>query len=622
MNGSLLKSPIARRCIGDGVDEPLSLIYRFTPMTQMSIDQAMELAKRHHQARQLAEAAAIYERVLAVAPQHVEALQLLGLVALDLNRPDVASDLFRRGLAIMPNSAELHYNLGVASMFLKQMESAAEAFRRTIALRPDIALAHGNLGAALVSLGRHDDAIAAAKAALAIHPNHPDSYNNLGVALKETNRLDEAAAAFERATQIDPRFSSAWTNLAATLQKMNRPGLSAPAYRQAIKLSPNDPELHQNLGRVLADDRQLDPARQALEAAIRLKPDYPDAYTNLANVLHGLGQYEPAIAAARQAIKLKPDVPLPQYNLSLMLLTRGEFEEGWRLHETRFDVPQLDMKRHNQGRPIWDGSDLHGKTILLNSEQGCGDTIQCMRYIPLIQQRGGRIIIGCHKDLARLLQRFPGIDRVISDIDPSLDFDVSSTMLSLPYLFQTTLQNLPATVPYLQADPADVTKWKARLASIPGQKIGIVWAGRPGHNNDHNRSMKLADFAPLGKVAGAAFITLQKGAAAEQAKDPPAGLNLLDWSTDLSDFADTAALIENLDLVLTVDTSVAHLAGALGKPVWVLLPFVPDWRWMLERTDSPWYPTMRLFRQPRYGDWQAVIRGVAAELGRSGTGVG
>jgi len=308
-------------------------------------------------------------------------------------------------------------------------------------------------------------------------------------------------------------------------------------------------------------------------------------------------------------------LPDGHWNLALALLVQGHFPEGWEEYEWRWKTKGLLSPRQLLPQPLWDGRPLAGRAILLHAEQGLGDTIQFIRYLPLVAQRGGRVIVECQPELQRLVQAMTPDIPVLARGQPLPDFAFQCPLLSLPKALGTTLATIPATVPYLHADAQNVQMWRDRLAGHGSAlKVGLIWAGNPHHKNDRNRSVKLASLAPLAQVPGVQFYSLQKGAAAAQAKTPPPGMDLIDRTDDLQDFADTAAMIANLDLVIAVDTSVVHLAGALAKPVWTLLPYCPDWRWLLKRQDSPWYPTMRLFRQPEIGDWDSVIQQLAAAL--------
>jgi len=566
---------------------------------RLTIQQAFDLAMQRHAAGKLHSAEEIYRRIFARQPEHAGAIHGLGVIALQLGRHDIALDLFRRAIALNPNSVE----------------------------------AHSNLGNVLREKGELDAAIAAYRQVIALQPNLPEACCNLGNALKDKGQLDEAIA----------------------------------AYRQAIAKKADLAEAHYNLSIALEDKGLLDEAIVASRRAIALKPDYADAHCNLANRLKDSGQLDEAIAAYRQAIALRPDHPEAHYNLSSALLLQGDFRQGWEEYEWRWKWKGFPSPRWTFPQPQWDGSDLTNRTILLHPEQGLGDVIQFLRYVPLVAAREGKVILLCYRPLRRLLQGTPDIAKWLAPDHAVPNFDVHSPLLSLPRAFGTTLNSIPAKVPYLFSDPTLSEPWRARLAAYPpALNVGLVWAGSPTHTNDRNRSMKLADLAPLLRLGGVRFFSLQIGDAASQIKTLPEGTELIDWTDELNDFADTAALIANLDLVISIDTAAAHLAGAMGKPVWLMLPFAPDWRWMEAREGnppsdsppsalpnpspfprshpssvcpsvpsclssspaqlissstalapaSPWYPTMRLFRQPSAGDWTSVVADVASALSR------
>jgi TPR repeat/Glycosyltransferase family 9 (heptosyltransferase)/Tetratricopeptide repeat len=366
----------------------------------------------------------------------------------------------------------------------------------------------------------------------------------------------------------------------------------------------------------LQNKEQLDEAIIAYRQAIALKPEYPEAYSNLGNALRDSGRLDEAIISYRQAIALKPNYAEAHGNLATALLLWGDFKSDFKEYEWRWKCANFLSPFRNFAQPRWDGGALETRTLLLYTEQGFGDALQFIRFLPLAAQHGGRIIVLCQTELQRLFRTMPVRCQVIAQNDPVPDFDLHCPVLSLPFIFGTTLGNVPNIVPYLYADGQDAKKWQQRLDDhLPNMKmgkVGLVWAGNLKPNR--NRSMELQCLAPLGQVPGVRFFSLQKGEASAQAKIPPAGMELVDWTDQLTDFADTAAMIADLDLIITIDTAVAHLAGAMGKPVWTMLPFNPDWRWLLEREDSPWYPTMRLFRQSTRGDWDSVIKQVTDAL--------
>jgi TPR repeat/Glycosyltransferase family 9 (heptosyltransferase) len=425
--------------------------------------------------------------------------------------------------------------------------------------------------------------------------------------------LTEAEQLYRQILALQPIHISAMHHLGVIACQTGRSDIGIGLIRQSIALDPNYAEAHNNLGSALTEKSQFDEAIGAYRQAIALKPNYAEAYSNLGLALQAMGQLDEAIGAYRQAIALNNNFPDAHYNLALMLLLQGDFQRGWQEYEWRWKCKDFPSFRRNFTQPLWDGGPLETRTLLLHAEQGLGDAIQFIRYLPLVAQRGGRIIIECQAELQRLLRTMPVKCQIVTCGEPLPVFDLHSPLLSLPSVFGTTLDNVPKTVPYLHAAAQDAKIWQQRLdGHLPIVKVGLVWAGNLKPNRI--RSIKLSSLAPLGQVPGVRFFSLQKGEASAQARTPLAGMEFVDWTAELKDFADTAALIANLDLVITVDTAVAHLAGAMGKPVWTLLPFVPDWRWLLEREDSPWYPSMRLFRQSVRGDWESVIKRVADAL--------
>ena len=328
-----------------------------------------------------------------------------------------------------------------------------------------------------------------------------------------------------------------------------------------------------------------------------------------------MDRLDEAIAVFRQAIALNPNLPGAHNNLAMALLARGDFQQGWEEYEWRLKCEDFPSHLRNLTQPQWDGGPLETRTLLLHTEQGFGDAIQYIRYLPLVAQRGGRIIIGCQAELQRLFRTIPGSCQIVTPGQPLPAFDLHCPLLSLPRVFGTTLDNIPKTVPYLSPEPALVDAWNRTLGAAGGRlRVGLAWAGNPRFKADRTRSLNLQQLAPLAAARGVKFYSLQKGPAGEQAKHPPAGLEWVDLGPEVKDFADTAAVMSLMDLIITTDTSVPHLAGALGRPVWVMLQFVPHFCWLLDREDSPWYPTMRLFRQDSRGDWESVITRVAEAL--------
>ena len=549
-------------------------------MTQPTLDQLISIAVKHHQAGQLADAARIYRQVLGDRPDHPHALHLLGVVAMQSGRPDVAVELIRRAIAIDSSHADFHSNLGTALNEARHPDQAVTAYRQSLRLRPATPETYSNMGNALTALGQIEAAIAAYREALRLRPAYADALNNLGSALTTQRKFDEAIACLRQALNLNVSYPAAWNNLANAL-------------------------------RCTGD---FDGALQAYGQALRLKGDYADAYNGMGLACEEKGDTDGALQAICEAVRLNPNLADAHTNLAMHWLLRGDFERGWPEYEWRWQLKGAPLPQTSFVQPRWKGEDLNGRTVLLYAEQGVGDTIQFIRYAPLVKQRGGRVMFVCMPEVAPLLVNFAGVDEMVPQgtLPP---FHLHCPLLSLPMIFNTRVETIPASVPYLKADPRLSEQWSMKLQSRPGRlKVGLAWAGRPTHADDARRSMRLAQLAPLAQVKGVTFFSLQKGEAAAESARAPAGMDLIDCAADLHDFADTAALVSQLDLVVAVDTAVAHLAGAMGKPVWVLLPFKPDWRWLLDRNDTPWYPTMRLFRQGGKREWDGVTEEVAKVL--------
>jgi Flp pilus assembly protein TadD len=528
---------------------------------------------------------------------------------------EVRDALEQLAIAPDPDDPIGHFNLGLARLKQGGLDAAAGAFRRAITLRPEWAQAHSNLGVVLVKQGRTDDAVTAFRRAVELRGDWVEAHANLGGALKT---LGDIGGAFGRAAAMRPDDPSGHFNLGLALLEQQSVDQAIAAFRRAVALKPDLAEAYNNLGVAAVRLGNLDDAVDAFRHAVSLRGDLPGAHLNLGNLLRQRGDVEGAIAAYRQALALQPDYPVARFALSLALLARGEYEEGWREYEWRW--LGSGWKPPEYPRPRWEGQDVAGKTVLLYTEQGFGDAVQFVRYVPLVARRGARVVVGAPQPLKALFGRVEGVAAVCGQGEALPDFDYHCPLMSLPLVFDTRVESIPAAVQYLRADPGKAAEWRRRLAALPGLWVGLVWAGGPRQDDpveqaiDERRSMTLDHFAALADVAGAAFVSLQKGEPAGQTRAPPPRLAVHDWTGELADFEDTAALVEALDLVISVDTAVAHLAGALGKPVWLLNRFDSCWRWLLQREDSPWYPSLRQFRQPRPGDWESVVARVRSEL--------
>jgi tetratricopeptide (TPR) repeat protein len=562
-------------------------------------------------------ALASYDRAVTLKPDYPQAHNNRGTALANLGRPEAAMASFDRAIELNPSHAEAYSNRGAALVALGRPEEALSFYDRAIAPRPDDAAAHNNRGAALVAVGRAKAALAGCDKAIGLKPDYAEPWHNRGNALRALGRTEDALSSYDRAIVLRPDHAETHNNRGATLADLRRPEEALAAYDHAVALKPDYAEAHNNRGSVLRDLGRFDDALLSCDRAIELRPDSSESYYNRANASWYLGRQEAALTDFEQAIALNPDEPEAHWNQSLCQLSMGDFENGWKGYEWRW---KAGLTPPNLPGRLWLGDfPIDGKTILVHAEQGSGDSLHFCRYLPLLAARA-TVILGVPWPLTRLLGGLEGVSQIVVTGGKLPPFDAWIPMMSLPLAFRTTLETIPAGVPYLHADPEQESVWRRRLAALPGRKIGLVWAGapRPGEPRstavDRRRSMALQHFAPLAGIPGLCFVSLQKGEPGAQTKTPPDGLVLHDWTDELNNFADTAALIEALDLVISVDTSVAHLAGAMGKPVWILNRYDHCWRWLRNRTDSPWYPTARLFRQPTPGDWASVIDDVAKAL--------
>ena len=445
--------------------------------------------------------------------------------------------------------------------------------------------------------------------ALRLHPNFADAHNNLGLVLQEQRRYQEAESCYRRALELWPEFSEAHHNMGLIIHEQGNPLAAIEHYRRAIALKPESPHPHVNLGNALKLQGDLDGAAACYRRALTAKPDFAEAVHNLGSVQQAQGDYRAAVESYEQAVRLAPDFAEAHKNLSQLRLLLEDFERGWPEYEWRWRTAELAPLQYSS--PCWKGEPLTGKTILLVAEQGLGDTIQFIRYAKLVANMGARVLLQCQRSLLPLLGTCPGIEGLFGDHEAQPQYDYFIPLLSLPGIFQTNLQSIPADVPYFFADSVLVEHWKAVLEPIRGFRIGINWRGLPGNADFCLRDIPLAALAQLATEENVRLISLQKGASQEELRRGREQIRVVDLGDQLDEssgaFMDTAAVMKNLDLVITSDTSLAHLAGALGVSVWVGLPYVPNWRWFLNRRDSPWYPTMRLFRQQSRGDWTKVM---------------
>jgi protein O-GlcNAc transferase len=532
-----------------------------------------------------------------------------------------AEDGWRATLRLQPDYLEAQSNLGVVLQELGRLPEAEAHLCEALRLNPNYAVAHYNLGNVLRDQGKLTEAVAGFRQALRLDEAHVEAHNNLGHILREQGELEEAEVCLREALRRKPGFASAQVNLGNVFRDQGKPEKAEACLRAALRLAPDCVEAHSYLGAVLQEQGRAEEAEACCRRALRLRPDFAEAHVNLGNIHHDRRELAQAEACYREALRFKPEYAYGHYNLSLLSLLQGDFTQGWSEYEWRRQVKEL---RHVPPAPTWDGGALGGRTILLQAEQGFGDTLQFVRYAAPVKAKGGRVLLECPSPLAGILAGCPGIDLLVAAGTSQPEHDVAAPLMSLPLLCGTTGATIPCDVPYLAAEPARVAHFRTRLDAIPGFKVGVCWQGNPKHKNDRRRSVALANFAPVAAVLGVTLVSLQRGTGLEQRTRQGENLRIVEllgrFQDPAQDWSETAALIEAVDLVLSVDTGVVHLAGAMGAPVWVVLPFMPDWRWLMGREDSPWYPTVRLFRQTEPGNWAQVFERIAMELRRERSG--
>ncbi|HEV3136922.1 MAG TPA: tetratricopeptide repeat protein [Pirellulales bacterium] len=582
-------------------------------MTHIAAD-ALTSALALHQAGQLPQAEAAYRRILAQNPSHPDACHLLGALCLQSGRAGEAVELISRAIDTNPANPDYYNHLGAAYGALAEHDQAVSVLRRAVQIAPQSDSAHYNLGTALRNQDKLDEAVASFRHAIAANPANAMAHYNLANTLRDLDRLEESEASYRAALAARPKYLKAMINLGAVVRDLGRIEEAAEILSAAVAIDPQYPNAHLNLGTTLRDAGQYAEAVACFHRALAIQPDSAEAHNNLGTALQAQGRLTEAAACYQQALRCDPQAADAHFNLGTHRLRQGDLEAGFPEYEWRWKFKKFSNRQFDQ--PRWDGSPLEGRTILLHAEQGLGDTLQFVRHADAVKSRGATVLVECQAPLLKILARCPGIDRLIAAGSPLPSFDVQAPLLSLPGIMKLSLNDM-FSGPYLFADPALVESWRAVLAGYSGFRVGICWQGNPKFLFDRQRSFSVRRFAPLAKIDGVRLVNLQKGAGAEQIADNE-GLEIIDLGTNLDEgagpFMDTAAVMTNLDLVVTSDTAVAHLAGALGVPVWVAIGVNSDWRWLADRDDSPWYPSMRLFRQGRPDDWDEVFLRIEQEL--------
>jgi tetratricopeptide (TPR) repeat protein len=524
-----------------------------------------------------------------------------------------AAEVYRAGLRKTPKDAGLHYALGAALAAAGHRDEAAVAYREALRLRPNFPEVLLNLGNLHYDAGEFAAAAVCCRKALALRTTYAKAWCNLGNALQMLGGAREATRCYERTLALSPSTVAAQHNLGNAWMAQRNFVKAEECFRRTLAADDKRAEHHNSLGNALVQQQKNVEAEACYRKALDLDPACSAAHTNLANVLLRGSDRDEMIRHYERALDLDPTSAGGHYNLALAYLRQGRYREGWVHHEYRWDFRELKLHRKKLAAPQWKGEPLHGETILLHAEQGLGDTLQFVRYAPLVAERGGRVIIEVQPRLARLLRSLPGVTQVVSRGDPLPEFAWHCPLMSLPLAFGTAIDTIPLPIPYVQPEATETAEALHRWGG-EGLRVGVVWAGNPQHRSDEQRSMPLRALLPLADVPGTHWISLQKGPACMQMGPLARQFPLQDASSACRDFAETAALAATLDLVISVDTSVAHLAGTMGLPVWVALPRLADWRWMDESEGCPWYPTARLFRQTADGDWTAPVQRIAHEL--------
>ena len=558
-----------------------------------------------------------YAKQAARRAPHVPAAQLLlARVLRDAGQQGSAIGAFRTALRLTPadNAARLELAQVLADAGL--VGEAVLCYRTALRQDPADARGHYNLGNLLLRSGEAEAALACYEAALSLQPDHAQALNNLAAALRQLGRLDEAEHQYRCLVGRAPAMAGAHYNLGNLLFAANRFAEAADCFRQALALQPGDADVANNLGSALIELGDYAGAELHLRQAAERQPDQALPCSNLGVALREMGQVEAAEVCFTKALELAGDRVPARNNLATTLLQTGRLEAGWALYESRWETPTLPPRPFRQ--PLWQGEPLGNGVLLLHAEQGLGDTLQFCRYVAWAAERA-RVVLEVQPPLRSLLAHsLPAGVTIVCRGETLPRFDQHCPLLSLPRVFGTTLQTIPAPIPYLSADPAQAAAWQARLQALPGLRIGLVWRGNQAYADaKRKRDMDPAYLSLLSAVPRASFISLQKDLSPAEQAAAQSFLPFTDWTDELTDFQQTASLVAALDLVIGVDTAVVHLAGALGRPVWLLNRFDPCWRWLRDREDSPWYPTLRQFRQTVSGDWAGPMQQVSAQLSQA-----
>ena len=573
---------------------------------------------------QLREAVDSFSMVTALDGRNADAYLNCGNCLHRLGDTLGAVDAFRKAILVRPTYAAAHSNLGNVLQEMARWDESVASHRRAVEIDPEVALFHFNLGNALKAIHQYTEALEGYENALRLQPDHAGALGNQGGVLMELGDFEEAEICFGKLTALQPGVAKVQSNLGNALVAQKRFVEAIQRFEKAIKIAPDDAQVYLNWANALMGFGDIEAAVDRLNRAISIDPEYAEAFCNLGSMLKALGRFDQAIEHFDQAIRLESTLAEAYWNKSLLFLLMGNFEAGWGLYEWRWKTKEYLKHSSTFAQPLWLGQaefggveGLSGKTILVHSEQGLGDTIQFARYLPLLAEHGARVVFELPGVLLGTLQGISGVDafvvkgQALPPLLPAADFHCP--LLSLPLAFKTTLESIPTPGPYLKADAQKVEQWSVRLGSKSRPRIGLVWSGNSKHKNDHNRSLSL-ELLLSELPERFDWVSLQREVREADERVLELHPSVRHFGAELEDFTDTAALCALMDLVISVDTSVAHFSGALGRPTWVLLPHVPDWRWLLDRDDSPWYSCVKLYRQPAPGDWGSVFQRLSNDL--------
>jgi tetratricopeptide (TPR) repeat protein len=560
------------------------------------------------------EALASFEHAITCAPDMAEAHGSRGDALSLLGRKAEAVASYDRALALQPASVTDWSNRGASLQDLGEFEKAVESYGRAIALKPNFAEAHFNRGNILTRLERHDEAVASYDRAIALKPDFAAALNNRGLALKALDRHEEALSSLDQALAIRPDYVEALCNRGVTLKILKRYDEALASIDKALAIIPDHVEALCNRGNILRDFNRFEEALAIYDRVLALRPDDAAAWANHGSILFEFRRFDEAFTSFEKAVALKPDYAEAHFNEVYGRLLVGDFDRGWEKFEWRWETDLMRGSKPDYPQPHWRGdSDISGKRFLAHASDGLGDTIEFCRYARLLRERNATVILAVQPSLKRLLSGMSDVETVIADGDPLPDFDVHCSIMSLPHAFRTRLENIPPC-PQIKIPGDIIDKWAARLGRKDKPRIGIAWSGNPANQRDAWRSMTLEDMLPLTQLP-AQFFSLQKEIRpGDQQTLENSGARIAHFGPELTDFLESAGLVSQMDLVIAVDTAIAHLCATIGRPIWILLAYVPDWRWLLDRDDSPWYPSARLFRQDATRDWPSVIRRVETAL--------